>query len=1403
MINNLQDIVRERRWDGEFTDIAAAIEKRLCRQMELASNGASAKGIRFTRLQHTAFNHPDFFRSEESGRFLGKNLIVQGATSAGKTLVSEIAVLDALWHKKKVLILVPLKSMVRERFTRFRDDFSAVSDFRVYASSSDYLDYDEDLLYGKFDVAVMVYEKLFAMLCQPNCKILDDCGLIVVDELSMLEVEARGPKLEIALEKAKSAANPARILCLATTDCDPRYIGKWLSVSVPDENGDLEKINAQVICETSRPVGLNEYVVKKDGSYRMRTVPGENETLSPQETVQGKFPVAAAQRDEEQRRNMLTAVLNHLYAAPSPVKPKTLVFVPSQNGVRRIAEFIAGKLNLPLEDELPRDAAARAAEIARRKAIHSSFQERLQFCDTDDDLNLLQDSLLKQGVAFHHGSMSTNLRELLEEQFAQDPSLKIIVATETLTIGVNLPIDAVILYDTHVPDGSGRDSRRSLTMQQYRNYIGRAGRLGLAQRRGESYLLALDPRDAAYWEDHDARLEPITSALVNLPEDKLAPYYLNLLLRGKNSVFTASDIKNIHESSLSRICGSKKIDQNRMISLMEQIELVRSSDSGDDAAGNFAAPIFGGSMPVFDEEQYILNQYGKSLAPYAFSLGTAYALINCFIRGLQPFNPRSQRPYGFTGSIQASDITGDRYLMDILFTICMNYELVQSSPLNLSESTDPQRNLEIRKQLRRELLRLVDPPAEDAKEPRYHCELWQGSYLKQLFCGETATPDMYNYNPLFRALLMFYWVKGHSAREIRRITGIDCGKYSNGDLERCADAISFQLDAAYQLVSFHKKLNNSIGENDAADSLINAVLNLSKRVKYGVPSELIIFANRHVHGLDRSRIIAFGKAAEKAGKKPLDYLRSSTDDELRDFFTPQQRSILLQRLRSRFSGDFELLTKKLDELAVLQSWKTDLNRLHGFNEDADGFFRLLGSLLSKNVLEGKGIFRSCRDLEPVEDARGFDCADSRRWVFDSRDGSSRCIYLTYCRLPEKDDRSSTPIELTLPGDVNDGTLNLVLLNGSTGWSSADAENVIIHGCGSLFLNCDNLAVLLASSILLGNEEDSPTKSCVDLLYEILNDARGHFSRLAYSWLNYDTPHDVPDADYQLLMDLDSDTRAADLKKLLEHSSPELKNFRILPWGSALETGARTDVPTVVLLNRNTITHHHSLMIFLNRMKQDNLFRNCLVLVKNDADVDNWTASDCSTDGMPWIDADGQCTVRWTGSAESCRDEIRLFLEQRRNADYLIGLSYPHYDEMGNVLPITDAAFASQNTAFCSLATQLNRLFGEDLILWDQNARASGLFHGEQSTSLEKYAKCKLGVILYNQLSQDNHWCKNERRVMRENGIPLVCVGSRYLNQQDADSFTLDRLPTSQEECRVLAERIRSRLMDILSQNEEK
>src|SRR5699024_2771345 len=87
--------------------------------------------------------------------------------------------------------------------------------------------------------------------------------------------------------------------------------------------------------------------------------------------------------------------------------------------------------------------------------------KHLDYCDPDEDLDTMK-RLITQKIAYHHGSMSTGLRETVEEIFSIDPSFKVIVATSTLTIGVNLPLDVVILLDTLVPNGSGE--RVPLTM---------------------------------------------------------------------------------------------------------------------------------------------------------------------------------------------------------------------------------------------------------------------------------------------------------------------------------------------------------------------------------------------------------------------------------------------------------------------------------------------------------------------------------------------------------------------------------------------------------------------------------------------------------------------------------------------------------------------------------------------------------------------------------------------------------------------------------------------------------------------------------------------------------------------------------------------------------------------------
>jgi helicase len=95
---------------------------------------------------------------------------------------------------------------------------------------------------------------------------------------------------------------------------------------------------------------------------------------------------------------------------------------------------------------------------------------------------------LMHGVAFHNADLGPEERRVVEEQFRRsDGSLRVIVATTTLAMGVNTPASAVVIAGLEHP-GS-----KPYSIAEYKNLVGRAGRLGFVEK-GTSYLLATDGR---------------------------------------------------------------------------------------------------------------------------------------------------------------------------------------------------------------------------------------------------------------------------------------------------------------------------------------------------------------------------------------------------------------------------------------------------------------------------------------------------------------------------------------------------------------------------------------------------------------------------------------------------------------------------------------------------------------------------------------------------------------------------------------------------------------------------------------------------------------------------------------------------------------------------------------------
>lgn len=1382
-LNNMNDIIRARGWDDakKMLDqpidvIANHIRDRLVQQQRRSLPVGTASrdmptDLTFTRLQEKTFNHPAFWGSwENADEFSGQNLIIQGATSAGKTLISELLTVDMLAHGKTVLVLVPLKSMVRERHNRFSRDFLAGKISRVYASSSDYLDFDEEIMNGNYQVAVMVYEKFFAMMCQPNPLegLLKRCKMIVVDELSMLQVNERGPKLEIAISKAMEGSDPPRIVCLATTDCDTKTVEKWLSPK--------GKAGAVTISEASRPVSLDEYLVMEDGSFRMRHIPGEQQEAEVADR-EGRFPVPLHPEEKEFARRMtvLRTILQRLYPPDSPQnpapqeRPKTLIFVPSQYRTRSVADEISkmaasGVLCLDPKQEkpaLPEDQK-RLDELIRH----------LDYCDPDEDLNTMK-QLIPHKIAYHHGSMSTGLRETVEEIFSIDPSFKIIVATSTLTIGVNLPLDVVILLDTLVPNGIGE--RVPLTMQEYMNFIGRAGRLGMSRFQAESYLIATKFDEKKYWYRDNTRPVSITSALVNANEDTLIPYYLNLL---EGSDISNSSLKELHQKGFAYQCDpGKPFDPETFIQKLKENELLNCPDDDDDDDDD----------PCGADGPVRLNFYGSALAPYALSLPTMKRLRKNFV-----LPGSSDTAPGLAKSdTLAEDIDDDKYLPDILYCLCLNQEIAGSTNLSLADRLS--KGPEVRGPIVNRLLCCHEEmmsgklPGEETPGPAR--AYWRRSRLERAFESSRSSPSDSQYCALYRTLLMYYWTLGYSAADIQKYVGLQL-PFSNGDLERLAEVFSFHLEAVHQIIGERKDLIR--GNLQKMSAVLGAMRRLSRRVKYGMPSDLVVIANRHVHGLDRNFILALGHAAKEKNKTPLDYLRTTNTEELlkKTHIPFSMQQLLLQRLQARFSRNSDS-DERLSELDTCAEFAAHLQQLRNFStDDPAELFELLHHIFSVQTTDsGDYCFVACDHLRHIPGTT------SATWDFFIGP-KKHSLQLTYCY--------QDPVHPTKSGDqwnVPETTAltKIVLFSGFRCPPESEFAQKAHGAVPESGITCSGFARLIASALILGKED------AVKLLYQILQDARGFHNEPPFTWLNYQPVNTTEwqTASYQLLMDSAEDADKEVLRALT--NDDELKDVYQVPWGREFtqdETYFLMSKPLIILLDRETIQIHQSLMQIVFELNMMPNHDNLLILVKEEGDVKNWGEASGSLHGLCWPGYPG-FRVKWYASTDEKVEAIRDFLhtleiDKYGTLSFKIAVSYPHYDSHGQWLQENSEAYSTDNQKLDKFVMELNRTFGENRVLYDKNAKASTLFVNGPRKALDAYGTCVVGVALCNSWGAANDWCRQERKSMRDCGADIIYLRTNTTpetldGQSLRSAFVSSDLPANSAQRQALIQQIQNSL----------
>ncbi len=415
---------------------------------------------------------------KEFGLFGTGNLIVFSPTSSGKTFVGEMAAVKAARENTKVFYLVPQKALADEKFQEFRQRYGKLG-IKVVVSSRDHREYDEDIERRDFQIAVVVFEKMQALLVS-RPQLMEVVGLVVVDELQLITDEARGPTLELLLTRLRIARSRPRVLGLSAVLGRAQTLADWLG--------------AKLLVETRRPIELRKGVLCR-GTFKY---------LEHNSATQGTEPFT--DYGSEKRHDLVLGVAEELARRGEQV----LVFLPDRVSTVSYARMLADRVSLP---------AVNAATEELREQEETHAREAL--------LDVLSNS-----IAFHNSDLSPEERSIVERHF-RSGAIRVLFSTSTLAMGLNLPVKNVIL------DGKrwqylkryGRWSLEDVSKSEYENMSGRAGRLAHTRDFGRSILVTSSPFEADVWLRHyvGSDFEDIVPTLKDAP---LENHVVNLLASG-------------------------------------------------------------------------------------------------------------------------------------------------------------------------------------------------------------------------------------------------------------------------------------------------------------------------------------------------------------------------------------------------------------------------------------------------------------------------------------------------------------------------------------------------------------------------------------------------------------------------------------------------------------------------------------------------------------------------------------------------------------------------------------------------------------------------------------------------------------------------------------------------------
>lgn len=365
----------------------------------------------------------------------GESVVVCAPTGAGKTVIAQHAINNALKQGCRIFYTTPLKALSNQKFYDFCEQYGA--------DKVGLLTGDTSINRGA-QIVIMTTEVFRNMLYGTNfgavADNLKDVRYVVLDEVHYMNDEQRGTVWE---ESIIYCPTNIQIIALSATVANCDELTNWINTV----HSKTKLVNTDF-----RPVPLRFFYFDSSQPYKLLPL------LTPDGKLNNKIKPEKpqwARGKDKRKKTYVKQIIQNL--ADNDMLP-VIYFTFSRKKCDEQMEKCSG-LGLNTRKEQEEIKAFIEEFIAENPHLYGN--KHIEY--------------LIQGVASHHAGLLPAWKNLVEKLF-QKGLIKVVFATETLAAGINMPARSTVISSTSKRTDSGH---RMLTANEFLQMSGRAGRRGM------------------------------------------------------------------------------------------------------------------------------------------------------------------------------------------------------------------------------------------------------------------------------------------------------------------------------------------------------------------------------------------------------------------------------------------------------------------------------------------------------------------------------------------------------------------------------------------------------------------------------------------------------------------------------------------------------------------------------------------------------------------------------------------------------------------------------------------------------------------------------------------------------------------------------------------------------------